>query len=123
MESRDIMQEMNQRRGADHTFIKWWRREHDFINFELLEHFEQRLSREEGIKWMEGFQLLDTEQMWQELQNHFPDRVSREKRHEGEVLVWRRPGKEEQVCLFTPENLMTVFDVESRGVVIDSGGG
>ncbi len=123
MESRDIRHELDNRRGADHTFIKWWRREHDFVDFELLDRFEERLAKEEGIKWLEGFQLLDTEQMWQELHNHFPDRVRRENRREGEVLVWNRPGKDEKVCRFTPENLMTIFDVETRGVVVDSGAG
>ncbi len=123
MESRDIRQELENRKGAEHMFIKWWRREHDFVEFELLDRFESQLAKEEGIKWLEGFQLLDTEQMWQELHSHFPDRVRREKRREGEVLVWSRPGKDDQVCRFTPENLMTIFDVESRGVVVDSGAG
>ncbi|MFA5516052.1 MAG: hypothetical protein WDA20_07155 [Desulfuromonadales bacterium] len=117
MEEKEILTEVNRQRTPDHRFIKWWRREHDFLNFELLAEFDAH--REERIKWLEGFELLDTEQMWQELQHRFPERVSREKRTKGEFLVWQRPGREPRECLFTPENIMTLFNAGTRGNVID----
>jgi hypothetical protein len=120
MEGREVLAQVNRQRTRGHQFIKWWRREHDFLNFELLDDFEAQMGeREERIKWLEGFELLSTEQMWEELQSRFPERVSREKRTKGEFLVWRRPGRGVQECLFTPENIMVVFDAETRGNVID----
>ena len=117
MEERDILMDVERQRTPRHQFIKWWRREHDFLNFELLDRFEE--NKEERIKWLEGFELLDTEQMWQELQHRFPQRVKREKRTKGEFLVWHRQGGQTRECFFTPENIMAVFDVETRGNVID----
>lgn len=119
MESRDVMDQVRNRRTADHRFIKWWRREHDFLNFDLIDRFEERLPQETGIKWLEGFDLLNTEQMWSELQKRVPERVRREKRRSGEVIVWDRGEEGEQVCPFTAENVMVVFNVETRGNVID----
>lgn len=118
MEGPKILDAVNRHRAPDHTFIKWWRREHDFLNFELLDRFEEQM-RNDRIKWLEGFELLETEQMWEELKNRFPDRIFREKRTRGEFLVWHRPDQEPRECLFTPENLMVIFDTETRGNVID----
>lgn len=118
MEGPKVLQEVDRQRAPTHTFIKWWRREHDFLNFELLERFEEEI-RDDRIKWLEGFELLDTEEMWRELKDRFPERVFREKRTKGEFLVWHRKEGETRECFFTPENIMTVFDVETRGNVID----
>ncbi len=117
MEGREILTQVNRQRSRGHRFIKWWQREHDFLNFELLDDFDTHV--EDQIKWLEGFELLTTEQMWEELQSRFPERVSREKRTKGEFLVWQRPGRGVQECQFTPENIMVVFDAETRGNVID----
>ena len=117
MEGQEILAEVNRQRTRGHRFIKWWRREHDFLNYELLDDFDAR--PDERIKWLEGFELLNTEQMWDELQHRFPERVSRETRTKGEFLVWRRPGHDVQECPFTAENIMVVFDAETRGSVID----
>lgn len=117
MKEETVLDEVNRQRSPDHRFIKWWRREHDFLNFELLSEFEAH--GEEGINLLEGFELLDTEEMWEELHRRFPDRVSREKRTKGEFLVWHRPDRETRECPFTPENLITIFNSETRGVVID----
>jgi hypothetical protein len=119
MDGRAILAQVERQRLPGHRFIKWWQREHDFINFELLSAFEERIRHDGEINLLEGFELLDTEQMWNELRQRFPDRVAREKRTKGEYLVWRRPGKDTRECHFSPENLMTVFDVETRGVVVD----
>lgn len=120
MEALHILEQVQQLRTPDHRFIKWWQREHDYLNYELLDRFDERIRSEEGINWLEGFELLDTEQMWEELHRRFPDRVQREKRtRAGDVLVWNRPGREEEVCPFTPESIMTIFDVETRGRVVD----
>lgn len=119
MEGGLIRTEFERRRLPGHCFVKWWQREHDFLNFELLDRFEERLKRNGGINLLEGFELLDTEQMWQELHHRFPDRIARERRTKGEFLVWRRPGKDTRECLFTPENIMAVFDAETKGWVVD----
>lgn len=120
MEPNQIIEQVGRMRSTDHRFIKWWQREHDYLHFELLDRFEERLrTEEEGIKWLEGLELLDIEEMWEEVQRRFPDRVRREKRTlSGEVVIWNRPGKGEQTCPFTAESLMTIFDVETRGRVV-----
>lgn len=119
MKMENLREEINQKRQDDHAFIKWWRREHDFLNFELLERFLDH-DDEEDVKWLEGYELLTTDQMWQELKDRAGDRVERIKRTKaGDIISWQRKEKGEQTCPYSPESIMTIFDVETRGNVID----
>ena len=119
MEQGELHDLIIRQRQPAHRFIKWWRREHDFLNFELLDQFLEGLD-DQTVQMLEGFELLDTEEMWQELQHRAPEHVSREHRNSGDVILWDRETKEKsEVCPFNPDSIMTIFDVETRGNVID----
>ncbi len=116
---REIRTEIARRRSGEHKFIKWWRRENDFADFELLDEFLARVREEEHF---EGFELLDMEDMWEVLQAHTEGRVHREKRRDREMVVWERPQKQGaariQECLYAPDSLLSILNVETRGNVI-----
>lgn len=116
MNGRELREQVRAQKADRHCFIRWSRKENDFADFELLDDFFDNLTDEQEF---ESFELLDMEQMWQTLQNVDPDHLHREKRNKGEVVVWDREEKGTQVCPFIADSLMTIFNVETRGDVID----
>ncbi len=116
MNGKTIAGEIRRNRGEKDQFIRWWRKENDFVDYELIDRFLDNVSEDEEFG---GYELIDTETMWENLKSRIPDRVKRERRKAGEMIFWGRPGKEDQTCPFSPESIMTIFDVETRGNVIE----
>lgn len=96
--------------------IKWWRKENDFADYELIDHFLQKLEPEQLF---EGFELLTQEQMWHELHNREPVRIWMERRKGEQKLHWQHLGSDgqlrEDVYRYTPEVLMALFERETHG--------
>jgi hypothetical protein len=121
MKGQELRDRIRQERRETQFFIKWWRREHDFMYFELIDDLLAQVTDDQEF---EGYELMDMEQMWAHLQKIEPEHLSRERRTHGEMIVWKRSdpkqegGEKTEVCPFTPKNLMTIFDVETRGMVI-----
>jgi len=116
MKGSEIVKELAGQNGEDKCFIRWWRRENDFVDYELIENFTRDVKPDQEFS---GYDLLDLEEMWSVLQEQAGARVRREHRTKGEFLVWdRKDGKTEE-CLFTPRTVMSVFDVETKGNVVD----
>jgi hypothetical protein len=116
----EILERLKAERKAEHKFIKWWRIENDFSDYELIDNFISRTNTDQEYA---GYELLDMEDMWNVLKAHAPDRVNREERQHNDVIVWEHhTGKgdvKEEVCPFIPKSLMTIMDVETRGNPID----
>ncbi|HEX9874134.1 MAG TPA: hypothetical protein VGA43_07210 [Deferrimonas sp.] len=116
MTGSDILRQVKENRNPRLCFIKWWRKEQDFLNFEEIDEFIQKARPDEEF---EGYELLDMEQVWAFLRERELGNIHRETRTSGrEVIVWNRPGKSQE-CPFNPASLMTILNVESRGTVID----
>ncbi len=111
----EVVKKLKAEQKPFHRFIKWWRIENDFVDYQLIEDFLD--SVEDGGEFG-GFELLDIEQMWADLQRLVPERVTREMQNDMELVKWERPGKENQVCPFIAKSLMTIFDCETRGNVV-----
>ena len=122
MKGKEVKTRLMGEKTGDHHFIKWWRRENDFADYEIIDNFLKDALDDQEFA---GFELLTTEQMWNAVKNMIPDQITLEKRSRGgEVIIWKRSGKkgEEKVveCPFIPDSLMTIFDVVTRGNPIDS---
>lgn len=106
---------------TDRRFIKWWRKENDFVDYELVDNFLNSIGLEQEFA---GFELLDLEQMWETLTRAVPDRVSREKYARREVIVWEHIAGDgtarTDVLPYTAESVMQIFDAETRGDTLDS---
>lgn len=116
MTGMEIMKELREMRDERFQFIKWWRKENDFCDFQLLEDFKKNVTQEHEFA---GYELLTTEEMWTELKSLVPEHVSKDKSWGKEVIRWQRPQKEARVCPFTASSIMDIFDVETRGDVLD----
>ena len=97
-------------------FIKWWRKENDFVDYELVDTFLANLKPDEEFA---GFELLTMEQMWRELQRLVPERVALGQKHGEKVIRWQHTTGDgtvrEDVFPYDASSLLTVFDGETRG--------
>lgn len=116
MNGRQIAEEIERGRRPQDQFIRWWRKENDFVDYELIDRFLDNAREEDTFA---GYELIDTESMWKILFDRLEGRVKREKSKSGEMIYWTRPGKENQSCPWSAESIMTIFDVETRGNVIE----
>lgn len=120
MKGSEILEQIQQQKNENLPFIRWWRKENDFSDYELLDIFLENLNPQHEF---EDFELLDMEQMWEILHRKDPKHLSRDKQWGKDVILWERPEKEGEeghvVCPFTPESIMTIFDVETKGNVIE----
>jgi hypothetical protein len=117
MEIKKLREEIHQRRQPEHRFIKWWRREHDFLNYDLIEVFLADISQR-SVDMLEDFELLAEDQIWRELEQRASGHVHRERRTHGEVIVWEH-DQQEEVRPYTPETMLSILDAETRSNVID----
>lgn len=117
MRGYDIMKEMRDTGGDKRYFIKWWRKENDFADYELVDTFLANLRPEDEFA---GYELLTMEQMWSELRHRVPKRVELGRSHGKPVIHWQHMVREEgtmreDVLPFDAASLMTVFDEETQG--------
>lgn len=112
----ELVGELDRQRTKDHHFIKWWRKENDFVDIELIDLFRDTGS---GGDTFGGFELLTMEQLWDIVVRLCPGRVSRAIVDGHESIIWDRLDKKGVArsikCSFAPEFLIQIFDIETRG--------
>ncbi len=120
MTGRELLRQLDQQELKHRYFIKWWRKENDFVDIELIETFRDTVKGDEEFG---GFQLLDMDQMWKVVTKLCPDRVRRRSFDSHEMIVWdrveRSGGMKSIRCSYAPEFLIQIFDVETRGNYIE----
>lgn len=113
MTGSEVLQQIKAQRTEGHAFIKWHRKEKGFVDFELIDRFLERLKPEDII---DGFSLLDLEEMWKVLTDLDPDKLARVKKGDREIIQWEWAGKDgaekTSVYPFTPEGIMTILNDE-----------
>ena len=109
----EVIEQIAAQRRAKQFFIKSWETGQTFVDFDLIERFISKRSQDRAI---EGFELLDMDQMWQVLIELDPDKLQRVKRGEGEVIEWlwqdQNGAEKKTVYPFTPAGIMTIIDDE-----------
>ena len=116
MNGYELKQSLMSNDAEGRYFIKWWRKENDFADYELIDQFLQHLKPESEF---ENYQLLSMDDMWKELRRHASARIWMEK-HKGESEVhWQHLGGDgssrEDHYRYTPKVLMALFDRETHG--------
>lgn len=107
-------------KSGHYQFVKWWRKENDFLDYDLIDSFMAQLSDSEEI---DGIELLTMDDMWREVQRVAGERVKKVHEKSGDKVEWAHEGKtglHKEVCVYCPETLMSIFDVETRGNPVDS---
>jgi hypothetical protein len=115
----EILKMIEERRNENHRFVKWWRKESDFVDYDLIEKFVENAGSNKDLG---GFDLLTMDDMWNELKRIAGTRVKLVRDTTGDKVEWVYQGKtgtKTQVCGYTPETLMTIFDVETKGSPVD----
>lgn len=115
MRGREIYSSLEKLRSDEHQFVKWWRKENDFLDYDLIERFVANAETSEEI---DGFDLLTMDEMWDTVKRVAGRRVSLVHGPKGDMVEWTHTGKSgTQTCSypFTPETVMTIFDVETKG--------
>ncbi|HBA71012.1 MAG: hypothetical protein A2X82_06075 [Geobacteraceae bacterium GWC2_55_20] len=119
MRGREIISALDARRTDNHKFVKWWRKEEDFLDYDLIDRFIERSSASEEIG---GLDLLTMEEMWNETERICGTQVKLVHDTSGDKIEWVHNGKagtSKHVCAYTPESLMEIFDVETHGNPVD----
>jgi hypothetical protein len=118
MQSHQITSDLEEGKRAGKEFIKWWRKENDFVDFELIDRF---LSRNGSIE-IENFELLDKEEMLKVLKNWNASGLDIKKSSHGETIEWQHKDKDGNqhtyTCPNNVHNLMSIFDAETQGDTI-----
>lgn len=120
MRGRDIIAAIDAKRDDKYCFVRWWRKEEDFLDYDLIDRFIENTSASEEIG---GIDLLTMDDMWKEVRRVGGPRVTLVHDATGERVLWTHKGKtgtHKNVCAFTPETLMQIYDVETRGNAVDS---
>lgn len=120
MKGREIVANVREHATADHRFVKWWRKEEDFLDYDLIDRFLKDVATDEEIG---GLELLTMNEMRDEVKRVGGTRVKFIHEASGDKIEWvhrAKTGMRTQVCAYTPEALMTIFDVETHGNPVDS---
>lgn len=119
MRSSQVIRELETRQEKDLEFIKWWRVENDFADFELVDTFIRNADSSHVIA---DFELLDKEQMWQILKRWKPSGLKRLKSAKSEIIEWQHITKEglrhTYTCPYNARSIMSIFDAETGGDTI-----
>lgn len=112
--------ELEQAKDQGKDFIKWWRKENDFADYELIDHY---LATVESKQEIENFELLGKDEMWDVLKRWKPTGLRRTKSTKGDKIEWRHMGKDGHMhtynCPYNAHNIMSIFDAETRGDTIE----
>ena len=120
MKGTEILRTIDERLTDKHYFVKWWRKENDFLDYDLVERFVKNTS---GTQEIGGIDLLTMDDMWNEVKRIGGSRVTLLHDSNGDRVEWVHKGKagvRKNVCAYTPETLMEIFDVETKGNPVDS---
>lgn len=120
MRGSEILNAVKEKRTEEHRFVKWWRKEEDFLDYDLIDRFIDNTSGSDEIG---GIDLLTMDDMWHEVMRVGGTRVRLVHEPKGDRLEWSHMGKRglrTEVCAYTPEALMQIFDSETRGNPVDS---
>ena len=119
MRAHDIIKTINDRPSEKYCFVKCWRKEEDFLDFDLIDRFLENTGVSEEFG---GIDLLTMDDMWNEVKRIGGTRVTLLHDKNGDSVEWTHKGKtglKTNVCAFIPETLMEIYDVETKGNPVD----
>jgi hypothetical protein len=106
----------------NNIFIKWWRKEEDWIDFDLVSRFVETLNYGDDFG---GFALIDEAEMWRTLEQRCGSRLSKVQREGKWVLLYKPPkGAEIEEKLppefpCNPDSMLKILDIETGGDYVD----
>lgn len=115
MRGQEIIKQLQGSAVIDHPFVRWWRPENDFFDYDLVERFRSSLGVDEEFG---GFELLSMAEMWTELKRVAGERVSHyRKTRSGDLIEWQHleaDGMRVDTLPYSAESMITIFDAETH---------
>lgn len=113
--------ETERREHPERVFIKWWRNEQDWIDFDLVSKFLESYHYSSDIG---GFELIDMDEMWRTVQRRSSGKVEKVMAQGEWAVQWTPPKTAEGVerrpsYPYNPETLLQILDAESGGNYVD----
>ncbi|GFE59178.1 hypothetical protein [Geobacter sp. AOG1] len=115
MTTTEIAKNIRNERTSDTQFISWWRKEEDFLDYDLIDRFLENAGQNREVG---GYELLTTEQMWERLEGVCGKRIMKTQKSGEPLIEWDTKGGV-RTCPYTPKSMIEIFDVETRGNVVD----
>ncbi len=114
----ELIKAIREQRDSSHRFIKFWRKEEDFLDFDLLDRFLGNLRDDQVV---DGFELLDTDAMWDTVRQVAGGKVvTRTVRDGKDILLWTdTQGLVTKELPYNDESLITIFDAETDDNYVD----
>jgi hypothetical protein len=115
MIGREVTKTIDGMRTENHQFVKWWRKENDFLDYDLLDRFVNNRDTGEEIG---GLELLTMDDMWNEVKRVVGKRVNLVHEPKGDSIEWTHKVKDTvrtDHCAYTPPALIAIYDAETRG--------
>lgn len=115
MKGREVRKIISENVTGEQRIVRWWRKENDFVDYDLIGSFLEKLTASDEIG---GIELFTTDQMLNEVKRVAGRRVTVMHDETGDSLKWVHRGKSGEhtnVCTLTPEALLYIYDVETRG--------
>jgi hypothetical protein len=123
MQGYELVKEIEKEKSghAERVFIKWWRKEEDYIDFDLVVRFLENLNYASDIS---GFELIDQDAMWRVVESRSNGKATKVQRDGRWVVLWSPPkGSETEItcteCDYTPETLLKILDAETNDNFVD----
>ena len=123
MQGYELVKEVERERNLhrERVFIKWWRKEEDWIDFDLVGRFLETLNYSSEIA---GFELIDQDEMWRTVESRAQGRVSKVQRDGRWMVLWTPPKGAEAndlctECPYTPATLLKILDTETNDNFVD----
>lgn len=120
MIAHEILDTIKVQRKPGDVFIKWWRKEEDFVDFELIDRFLVDARPDETL---DGFALIGMDDMWEELKRFGGERIAKTQKSGEPYVEWLPPDKtafeDRRYLPYVPETLLDIFEVETGGDYID----
>lgn len=114
MRGREALKTIYENRNEKQLFVKWWRKENDFLDYDLVDRFMRNASDGEEIG---GVELLTMDDMLAEVKRVTAGRVTLLHDSHGDRVQWVHRVKNElrtDYCAYNPAALMAIFDVETN---------
>jgi hypothetical protein len=123
MQGYELVKEIEKEKSShpERVFIKWWRKEEDWLDFDLVSRFIENLDYGTNI---DGFDLIDQDEMWRTIESRCRGRVKKVQKDGEWVLQYNAPkGAEIEETRteypYTPESLVKILDIESDYNYVD----
>lgn len=114
MSGREVIKTITDQRSVNHCFVKWWRKENDFLDYDLIDRFMQNNSYGNEIG---GLELLTMDDMWNEVKRIGGKRVNLLHADKGDRIKWVHNVKgslRTDYGAYSPRALLAIFDVETE---------